>query len=172
MGDFTLNQHENVWCALDSEITTNIISLMKKYKDDIDEKAVLDIGTGTGILSLYAYLLGANYILATDIDERAVRCANENFLHNNIENAKAVLNNLSEGINRTFDIIIANLPIDTQIHNLKTISQNMTDTSLLFISWYNESCAVFSLEDYSSDYDMVDCLIGHDFDGYVMKRRK
>lgn len=171
MGDFTLNQHENVWCALDSEITKNVIALMEKHRADIDGKTVLDIGTGTGILSLYAHNLGADYILATDIDERAIRCASENFSNNNAENIDVVLTDLSYGIDHTFDIVIANLPISVQIHNLKTISKNMKDTSLLFISWYNKSCAMYSLEDYSNKYNVVDLLIGDDFDAYVLKRK-
>ena len=41
-------------------------------------KKVLEIGTGSGIISLYAAKLGARKVVATDIDPRAVRSAREN----------------------------------------------------------------------------------------------
>src|SRR5690606_12683420 len=40
--------------------------------------AVLDLGTGSGVLALVAAKLGAGQILATDIDTLAVRVAHEN----------------------------------------------------------------------------------------------
>ena len=44
----------------------------------------LDLGTGSGILSIAAALLGAGPVLAVDIDEKAVANARENLAHNHI----------------------------------------------------------------------------------------
>lgn len=41
--------------------------------------SVIDVGTGSGILSIAAYLLGVKRIKALDVDEMAVRVAKENF---------------------------------------------------------------------------------------------
>ncbi|MBO4395421.1 MAG: 50S ribosomal protein L11 methyltransferase [Eubacterium sp.] len=46
---------------------------------------VLDIGTGSGILSIVSLLLGASHATAIDIDEIAVKVAKENFDANNID---------------------------------------------------------------------------------------
>ena len=46
--------------------------------------AVLDVGCGSGILSIAALLLGAGYATAIDIDEIAVAAAKENFDTNHI----------------------------------------------------------------------------------------
>jgi SAM-dependent methyltransferase len=43
-------------------------------------KRVLDIGTGSGILALYAAQLGAAKVVATDIDPAAIECTRENAL--------------------------------------------------------------------------------------------
>jgi ribosomal protein L11 methyltransferase len=45
-------------------------------------RSVLDIGAGTGILALYAGLLGAREVLALDIDPVAGPCMNENLVLN------------------------------------------------------------------------------------------
>ena len=46
---------------------------------------VLDVGTGTGILAMAAVLLGADEALGIDIDDEAVRVANENIAKNGLE---------------------------------------------------------------------------------------
>lgn len=50
-------------------------------KDD----SVLDLGCGSGILSIGAHLLGANDLTMVDIDLNSVRVAKENLLQNNIK---------------------------------------------------------------------------------------
>ncbi len=50
-------------------------------------ETVLDVGCGSGILSIAALLLGAKYAVATDIDEMAVKVARENFDVNSIDRA-------------------------------------------------------------------------------------
>lgn len=57
---------------------------------------VLDIGTGTGILSIVASKLGAEQILSIDIDPIAVKTANKNFEINNVLNSRAYLGELKD----------------------------------------------------------------------------
>ena len=63
---------------------------------------ILDIGTGTGILSIAASKLGAEFAIAIDIDPASVKTAKQNFHHNGITNAEAFLGelkNLNEFVN-------------------------------------------------------------------------
>ncbi len=46
--------------------------------NDIDGKDVLDLGCGTGMLSIGSALLGANYVLSVDVDDDALKDAQEN----------------------------------------------------------------------------------------------
>ena len=57
---------------------------------------VLDIGTGTGILSIAAAKHGAKAALAIDIDPAAVKTAEQNFKLNKIDNAVAFLGELKD----------------------------------------------------------------------------
>ena len=81
---------------------------------------LLDLGCGSGILSIAAILLGADSASAVDIDENSVRIASENAGKNNIpkEKYKALAGNvitddkLVEEIGGGFDVVCANIVAD------------------------------------------------------------
>lgn len=77
---------------------------------------LLDVGCGTGILSIAGALLGAEEALGTDIDPDAVNVARENIRRNGLEDRiTAEYGNLTEGIDYKPDIIVANLMADLVI---------------------------------------------------------
>ncbi len=77
---------------------------------------VLDVGTGTGILAMAAVLLGADEALGIDIDDEAVRVANENIAKNGLGGRISInRGNLMDGIDYEPDIIVANLMADLVI---------------------------------------------------------
>src|SRR5699024_8401002 len=51
------------------------------------EDSVIDVGTGSGILSIASHLLGVKRIKALDVDEMAIKVAKENFEKNHCEAA-------------------------------------------------------------------------------------
>ena len=65
--------------------TQLILRLLERYLRTGD--AVLDVGAGSGILSIAAIKLGASRVVATDIDPEAVRTAGENVRLNNVQDA-------------------------------------------------------------------------------------
>lgn len=72
--------------------------------------SVIDVGTGSGILSIASHLIGVKRIKALDIDEMAVNVAKENFKKNHCEDAiEAVPGNLLQDETEKFDIVIANI---------------------------------------------------------------
>ncbi|MBO5514078.1 MAG: 50S ribosomal protein L11 methyltransferase [Mogibacterium sp.] len=74
---------------------------------------VLDVGTGTGILSIAAALLGADECLGIDIDDEAVRVGSENVVHNGLpDKIKIAKGDLVEGVDFDADILVANLMAD------------------------------------------------------------
>jgi ribosomal protein L11 methyltransferase len=71
---------------------------------------VIDVGTGSGVLSIAAGLLGAARIQALDLDEVAVNSARINIKLNKVNDRATVSqNNLLDGINETVDIVVANI---------------------------------------------------------------
>ena len=80
------------------------------------DMTVLDIGSGSGILSIAAILLGAKDVVGVDIDPVAVKVARENAALNGVSNkAKYILGNLDEEITDTYDIVVANIVADAII---------------------------------------------------------
>jgi ribosomal protein L11 methyltransferase len=72
--------------------------------------SVIDVGTGSGVLSIAAALLGASNIHAYDLDEIAVKTARLNVKLNKVNNAITVSqNNLLNDITDPADVIVANI---------------------------------------------------------------
>ncbi|MCM2980706.1 50S ribosomal protein L11 methyltransferase [Niallia circulans] len=75
-------------------------------KDDV----VIDVGTGSGVLSIAAAMLGAKSVLALDLDEVAVRSAKLNIKLNKVHEKTSVRqNNLLSGIEEQAEVIVANI---------------------------------------------------------------
>lgn len=76
----------------------------------LPQHSVIDVGTGSGILSIASHLIGVKRIKALDIDEMAVNVAKENFRRNHCETLiEAVPGNLLKDETEKFDIVIANI---------------------------------------------------------------
>ncbi|RXI99392.1 50S ribosomal protein L11 methyltransferase [Anaerobacillus alkaliphilus] len=71
---------------------------------------VIDVGTGTGVLSIAAAKLGAEKVLALDLDEVAVQSATINVKLNKVQEIVSVKqNNLLEQVTGEVDLIVANI---------------------------------------------------------------
>ncbi len=81
------------------------------------ETDILDIGCGSGILSISAMLLGAKSAVGVDIDKLAVKTAEENFERNKIDKSKYTLSvgDLASSVKGKFPLIVANIVADAII---------------------------------------------------------
>jgi len=87
-----------------------LATIYEKHRID----RVLDLGTGTGILALGAALLGAQNVLAVDINPLAVRTAVANVRLNGLEERVEVTEGRAENwINHQADLVVANIQYDT-----------------------------------------------------------
>ncbi len=78
------------------------------------QRRVLDLGTGTGILALAAGRLGAERVLAVDVQPLAVETAMANVRRNALEEVVEVcLGEAMEFLHEPADLIVANLSYDT-----------------------------------------------------------
>ncbi|SDX67799.1 50S ribosomal protein L11 methyltransferase [Salimicrobium album] len=89
---------------------TTALSMQALEKYIRDGDVVLDVGAGSGILSVGAVLLGADHVHAFDLDEIAVQSTRNNAQLNGVEDrVKAKENNLLEGVTQEADVIVANI---------------------------------------------------------------
>ncbi|WP_295486825.1 50S ribosomal protein L11 methyltransferase [uncultured Streptococcus sp.] len=98
-------------------------------------ETVLDVGTGSGVLSIASSLLGAKSIYAYDLDEVAVRVAQENIdLNAGTENIHVATGNLLQGIDIQADVIVANILADILINMTEDAYRLVKDEGYLIMS--------------------------------------
>lgn len=96
---------------------------------------VLDVGCGSGILSVAALLLGADKAVGVDIDELAVKTAVENAEINHVENRfTGICGNLTDQVTGTYDIVVANIVADVIIMLTKDVEQFMKPDTVYLMS--------------------------------------
>ncbi|BCU52443.1 50S ribosomal protein L11 methyltransferase [Staphylococcus auricularis] len=92
----------------DHPTTSMCLKAIERYVKPSD--AVIDVGTGSGILSIACHLLGVERIKALDLDEMAVKVAQDNFRKNNcVDQIEAVPSDLLTEETGHFDVVIANI---------------------------------------------------------------
>ncbi len=93
------------------ETTRLCMELLENYVEPGDR--VLDLGCGSGILSVAALLLGASEAVGVDIDELAVKTARENAALNHVESRfTALCGDLTAGVEGRFRVVVANIVAD------------------------------------------------------------
>lgn len=96
---------------------------------------VLDVGCGSGILGIAAVMLGAQSAFGVDIDEAAVRTANENAAVNHVEDRVfAIAGDLVDKVTEKYDLVVANIVADAIIALSASVSDFMTDDAVYIIS--------------------------------------
>lgn len=89
---------------------TTVLSIqaIEKYLQKNDR--VIDVGTGSGVLTIAAAKLGAEHVDAYDLDDVAVQSARINTKLNHVHDFVTIKqNNLLDGVNQSVDVVVANI---------------------------------------------------------------
>jgi ribosomal protein L11 methyltransferase len=90
------------------QTTKQVIRLLEKHIKT--GMKILDVGSGTGILSIAALKLGASYAVAVDNDEICFANCQENSNLNSVEEKIEIVNGtINDVIEKDFDIVVANI---------------------------------------------------------------
>ena len=103
---------------------------------DLSNKNVLDHGTGTGVLAIFAKHLGAAQVIAVDIDEKSVENAKENAALNNEEIDVRLGDCVPEG---QYDLILANIHRNVLLANMSAYAASLKEGGELWLSGFYES---------------------------------
>ena len=134
-GDLVIEMNPGMAFGTGNHETTSMCAanLEKYVKAD---STVFDIGCGSGILGITAAKLGADKVIGIDIDEVAVKVANENVEKNGVaDKMTAVKGNLADDIDRSIkaDVVVANIMADIVILLSKDVKDFLAEGGI-FIS--------------------------------------
>ncbi len=114
--------------------TSLCVKLLEKYIEP-GKDAVLDVGCGSGILSIASALLGAKDVLAVDIDPIAVEVSKENVNLNHLfEKISVIEGDLTKGLQFRADVVAANLMADLVMMLSKDVAAHLKGKSIYISS--------------------------------------
>lgn len=105
-----------------AHLAAQVVHTMDSSFDDICGKVVCDLGCGTGMLSIAAALMGADYVLGVEVDRSAIDIASQNAadmdLDTTVDCCQADVlcgSFISEAPNpKKFDVVVMNPPFGTR----------------------------------------------------------
>lgn len=135
MGRTVLNIEPGLAFGTGTHETTRLcLETLEKYITP--ETEVLDVGCGSGILSIASLLLGAKSATGVDIDALAVKTAEENGEANGLHEPqlKFLQGNLTDKVSGKYDVVVANIVADIIILFCKDVAKFMKDDAVFITS--------------------------------------
>lgn len=132
-------------------------SMMLTYilENDFQDKEVLDMGCGTGILAILASKRGAKYVLAVDYDDVCVASVEENNLLNHIANVEAALGSKETIAGKVFDVILANINRNILLDQLEQYARSLKPAGVLYMSGFYDGGDLAILTDKAKEVGFV-----------------
>ena len=103
---------------------------------DWEGKTVLDMGAGTGVLAILAERLGAQHIVAIEIEEWSAENILENVALNNSQRISAIHGGAEAIPTVQFDVILANINKNVLLEQLPNYSHAIASSGLLLLSGF------------------------------------
>ena len=105
---------------------------------DLENKKVLDMGCGTGILAIFAEMKGAKPLDAIDIDNWCYENSVENVTRNNCENISVYEGDATLLVDKKYDVIIANINRNILLMDMKVYTNCLQEGGILLLSGFYE----------------------------------
>lgn len=151
--------------------TVMCMQALEKYvrKDDI----VVDVGTGSGVLSIGAAMLGAKSVHALDLDQVAVIAAQENIELNKVDHIVQVTHgNLLESIAVTPQVIIANILAEVIVTFSQDAANLLPQDGLFIVSGIIEEKRDFVKEDLlAKGFEIVESVLMEDWVAIIAQKK-
>ncbi len=109
-------------------------ALANLYETPPHPPRVLDVGTGSGILAIAAAVLGAQRVLACDIEEESCRTATENAKINEVLDRLEITGAPLETLEDGFDVVVANILAEENIRLGTELTTRLAPGGTLILS--------------------------------------
>lgn len=153
------------------ETTRLCMQLIEKYLKEGD--TMLDMGCGSGILSVAGLLLGASSAVGVDIDALAVKTAIENTKLNKVsERFTGICGNLTEKVQGKFNLVAANIVADIVILLSKDAPMFMNEDSTYIISGIIDNREDDVLVNITDKFEVIERLEEKGWVAMALKLRK
>ncbi|MFN8207110.1 MAG: 50S ribosomal protein L11 methyltransferase [Bacteroidales bacterium] len=140
---FGTGHHETTW-----------LMIAAMFDISFSGKSVLDMGTGTGVLSILASMLGASAILAVDIDDWACRNAEENILLNKVDGIQVLKGDINDVPIDKVDVILANINRNILLEQMSGYARLLNKGGFLLLSGFlNTDLAI--LVESATEYEFM-----------------
>lgn len=116
------------------ETTATIIESI--LQNDLSGKTILDMGCGTGILSILASMKGAKHITAIDVDKWSYEGSLENAKLNHIQNIDVKLGDASLLGVKKYDLIFANIHKNVLLNDMQAYFDVLNEDGTLIMSGF------------------------------------
>lgn len=150
--------------------TVMCMQALEKYVQK--EDTVVDVGTGSGVLSIGAAMLGAKKVYALDLDEVAVQAAKENTAINKVDDIVHVTKgDLLESIHVKPDIIVANILADVIMSFSEDAAKLLSKDGLFIVSGIIEEKRDEVRDDLiAKGFDIVESVLMEDWVALIAKK--
>lgn len=114
---------------------TTYLMLQSLLREDVKDKEVLDMGSGTGVLAIAAFKLGASRVMAVDIEDWAYENTSENI---QLNSAHVDVNKGDVEVikGHSFDLILANINKNVLLSDMKAYAGALKKGGALYLSGF------------------------------------
>ena len=137
------------------ETTRLCLEMCEKYLKD--GGSVLDVGCGSGILSIAALLTGAGTAVGVDIDAKAVETAEENAALNGVgDRFTSLCGSFTDKVQGKFDLVFANIVADAILFLSKGVADFMKPGAVYIMSGIIDTRAEEVKKGISPYFDIIE----------------
>ncbi len=150
------------------ESTQGIMKMIYRHKDVIKGKKVADFGSGSGILSIFAKILGAKSVDAYDFDIECQKAIEENLRLNRINGIDFFRRSI-RCVRRKYEIIFSNMLFGEIASNRDVILKSLKDNGLVFFAGIL-NCERSEFVMLFRDLKLIDELLINDWSSFLFKK--